>query len=229
MILLETAKNLIGNALNVLVLTNTSIDTFTTGEHTRKILVEMVGGGGGGGGAANSSSGQISAGTSGGAGGYAMKLFTVTPSTLYAYQCGSAGTGGSNTGGSGNNGGNSILTVGGVSVIAYGGTGGGSTASGTAARNDLGGAGGVISTDGDVNAGGMAGGMYIRQSGTVAIVGAGGTSQFGAGGAGRTSNGAGNAGVGYGAGGGGAMSVNAGGGQTGGNGTQGVIIVYELG
>lgn len=218
------ADDLTGRLIGISILTASS-GTFTTNAKTKKIVIELLGGGGGGAGATNAGSGEVVVGGAGGAGGYARKTFTVTPSTGYSYAVGALGTAGNN--GSGGNGGNSTFTVGGTTVTAFGGSGSANTSSANTIGTRMGGAGGVISTNGDINMTGQHGEIGIRLSGSQALANRGGHSKYGTGGQGVTGNSNGNDAVGYGAGGSGSASVNAGGSKTGGAGVQGVIIVYE--
>jgi hypothetical protein len=194
-----------------------------TGPQTTSIRLRMVGGGGGGGGASFSSP-NMGFGAGGASGAYAEKIFTVTPNTAYAYAIGAAGTAGANTGGTGGTGGDTTFAVGGVTVTAKGGLGGVGQAAAATLDAALGGAG-VISTNGDLNSGGDPGRNSTRFSGILGSSGAGGTSQFGGGGAARKTNGAGIAGFGFGAGGGGAAAVSAS--AVGGVGTLGCIVIDE--
>ena len=197
--------------------------TFTTGPNTHTIFVRLVGcGGGGGGGSFSSPNMGFGAGGAGGA--YAEKTFAVSPLTGYSATIGSAGTAGANTGGTGGTGGDTTFVVGATTVTGKGGLGGVGQAAAATLDAALGGAG-VIATLGDINSAGWPGQNSARFSGILGSSGAGGSSPFGAGGAGMKTNAAGNAGKGFGAGGGGAAAVSAS--QVGGVGTAGVIIVDE--
>jgi len=92
-----------------------------------------------------------------------------------------------------------------------------------------GGAGGAVSTNGDVNRGGAPGTYGLRISINVGISGCGGSSPFGGGGVGKDSGAAGADATGYGGGGGGALCLNNSGAQVGGVGTQGCWLVHEFG
>lgn len=112
----------------VIIRTLTSGTQYTTSSKCTRIYVEMVGGGGGG-----CSSTVYQFNHAGCAGGYCAKLFDVTPDTTYNYQIGSGGT--ASFGGSTNattqagGGGTTSFTVGGVTIYAYGGSGGSYAAS----------------------------------------------------------------------------------------------------
>lgn len=203
----------------------TSGTTYTTGPRTTTLFVRMVGGGGGGGGCTSVAAAAGAAG-GGGAGGYAEKTFTVTPSTNYTYQVGAAGTGASGAGG--NNGTSSTFAVGATTVTAFLGTGAVVMAPAGTLKTGAGGAGGVISTNGDVNGAGAPGayGVCLIVATPILASGAGGSGPFGAGGIGIIAVGNGNPGVGFGAGGGGS-ATGASTVRTGGNGTAGVVIVDE--
>jgi len=203
--------------------------THTTQAATHTVVVQLIGGGGGGGGSKSNTSAAAAAG-GGGSGGFAQKLFAVSPSTDYTYAIGAAGTAGDNSPGAGGAGGNTTFTVGATTVTAYGGSGGGAGATGTAVVATLGGAGAIVSVNGDLNMTGQPGQWGLRESAAAAVSGVGGGSQIGGGGqavsitSGAT---AGNPGGVYGAGGSGAASVgnNA---AAGGAGSKGVVVVWEF-
>lgn len=204
-----------GSYVGTTLLTSAS-STFTTGANTVKIKIRGVAGGGGGGGTAATAY-RSSGG--GGAGSYAEKTFAVSPSTAYTYTCGAGGGGNSGSGGS--NGASSTFIVGATTVTCNGGTG---AAVGT---NQYGpqGAGGVVSTNGDVNIQGQDGFIGIQAGGNPQYGGSGGSSQFGAGGP-PSYQAAANSASGYGAGGGGANNPSASA-QAGGSGSNGCWIVDE--
>ena len=212
-----------GTLITVRVFSSGTSYTPTAG--TKAILVKLVGGGGGGGGVTGVAS-NIGAGGGGGGGSSLTKYITGVGAGPFTYAIGAAGTGGVNTGGTGGNGGSTTLTVNAVTYTAPGGSGGVGQTAGTAAAIILGGNGGAISTNGDVNSAGQSGERGFRLSGTVGSSGNGGSSPFGGGGNARNTAGAGNAGTAFGAGGGGALSTAATA-QTGGVGTAGVIVIYE--
>lgn len=212
-----------GLLLNVRVLTSGTSYTPTSG--TKMVRIRMVGAGGGGGGASGANS-SVGAAAGGGSGGYLEKwIFNVSGS--YTYSIGTAGTAGANTGGTGGNGGNTTFVNGGTTYTAFGGVGGLGQTAGTALAITVGGDGGAVSTNGDVNSGGSPGANGIRLSGTVGVSGGGAGSQFGGGGKPLNAAGAGVDGSGYGSGGGGALST-ANTNRAGGAGKQGVIIIEEF-
>lgn len=103
-------------------------------------------------------------------------------------------------------------------------------AAGTNTLGAVGGAGGAVSTNGDVNGAGAPGGMGIRFTGLIiGGSGQGGSTVFGGGGASKGSAGTGIDGAGYGAGGGGGAVQNGSGAVAGGAGTQGCWVVEEYG
>ena len=212
-----------GRWLKTTVLTGGT--TFLTGPATTSIFVRLVGGGGGGGGCTSVASAAGAAG-GGGAGGYAEKTFTVTPNTNYTYGIGSGGTGVSGAGG--NNGIGSSFTVGGVTVSALPGSGAPVATAATTLTARAGGLGAGLSTGGDVNGAGQCGdpGVVLIVATPIVCSGQGGSGPFGAGGLGRVAVGNGNVAAAFGGGGGGA-ATGASAVRTGGNGTQGVIIVDE--
>jgi hypothetical protein len=203
----------------------TSGTSFTTGVDTESIRIRVQGAGGGGGGCTSVASAAIGAG-GGGAGAYAERVFDVLPNSNYAYTIGAAGTGVS--GAAGNNGGNSTFVVGGTTVTAPGGTGAPVAAPAATLKTAAGGAGGTIATNGDVNQAGPPGeyGVVLIVATPILASGAGGDSVLGAGGLGIIAVGSGNNATGYGGGGGGS-ATGASTVRTGGNGTQGCVIVEE--
>jgi hypothetical protein len=215
-----TAYRLVGRQI-----INQGTTTYTSSAGVTRILARMIAAGGGGGGVTGAAS-SVGAGGGGGGGSYAEKWFTVTPSTGYTCAVGAGGTAGVATGGTGGTGGNTTLTVGGTTVTCNGGTGGVNLNAGTAVGVADGGAGGAISTNGDVNIQGSAGGYAIRLSSTVGSSGAGGNGWNGHGGADcQTVAAAGLAG-GLGAGGSGGIST-ANTNRAGGAGGNGLIVIEE--
>lgn len=199
----------------------------TTGPNTNTMVVKGVAGGGGGGGSTSVTNGRAACG-GGGAGGYAEKTFTCSPNTQYAYTCGTAGIGVSAA--AGGNGGDGTFIVGATTVTVKGGTGGPQCVAVNAASSFAGGAGGTVSTNGDLNCGGAPGRCgHVTVSSTTGpgASGNGGNTAYGVGGAGRNTGGNGNNALGYGAGGGGACNFTSLTARTGGNGTPGCWVVDE--
>lgn len=215
----------VGRLLSTTTLTSASAN-HTTSANTNKIMVRLQAGGGGGGGV-DTAAASGGAGGGGGAGGYAEKLFSVSPSTAYAYTCGAAGVAGANTGGTGGTGGDSTFIVGGTTVTAKGGLGGVGMANGTTPLSALGGAPSPISTNGDFNGSGAPGGWSYRSTGLISTSGNGGSCAFGSGGAAFITLHNGAPGNGFGGGGSGGNNINNGGAVTGGAGLAGCIIVEE--
>ena len=212
-----------GNWLKRTVLTTGT--SFVTQLGTHSISIRMVGGGGGGGGNTSVASAASAAG-GGGGGAYAEKTFAVNPLTAYTYAIGGAGAG--NSGAAGGNGGSTTFAVGATTVTAPGGTGGPAAVSATTLKAYLGGAGGTIATNGDLNSTGTPGlpGVILIVSGSIGVSGKGADSQFGSGGIPVIVAGAGAAGTGFGAGGSGGLTA-ASAARAGGAGTAGCIIVDE--
>ena len=203
--------------------TLTSGTTYTPTAGTTKTLIRIWGGGGGGGGC---SAAAGCAGGGGGGGGYVEYYLTGVTGT-YAYTIGTAG--GGNSGAAGTAGGNSTFVNGGTTVTAFGGSGGAFTAGSAAIKFMLGGPGGVISTNGNVNGAGTPG-INGQTSATVTLImsGAGGSTSLGGGGNGRSSTGVGNAAIANtGSGGGGAAATTAVA-NAGGSGAVGIIIITEF-
>ncbi len=209
----------------VRVYTTTGASTWSKPTGLSFIIVEAVGGGGGGGGSI------IAAGSGGGAGGYARK--TIAAASLAATETVTVGGGGAGgtSGGTGSAGG---LTTFGAFLSACGGAPGVSGVSGLALT--AGGVGGVA-TSGDLNVQG-GDGTYATAvaSGAAATweAGNGGSSFFGGGGAGIIRAGVSGTVVGtprtgraFGSGGAGGVAATSVA-VSGGNGANGVVLVWEF-
>lgn len=188
------------------------------------IAVEVVGGGGGGGGA--SSSGAIARPALGGAaGGYAYS-FIENPDASYAVVIGAAGAGGA----AGQNAGTAGGTTSFGTISCGGGNGGAATGS-SADVIVIGATSGGAASGGEVNIAGNSSVPGYKLTAAARMSGGGGDTKYGSGGPNRVgtttaSNSAGVAGSGYGAGGSGGVSsttVD----QPGGDGTPGVVVVWE--
>ncbi len=223
-----------GGPSGITVFTSSS-GTYTVPSGVTKIWVRMVGGGGAGGGANyDGCPGTYFSGGGGGAGGYCEAIIT-TPATSYSYSVGSGGIGNTTCSTAGGSGGNTTF-----STFTAGGGLGGSTSS---QNSDLGpivlsagGAGGT-SSGGSVNLTGSSGYPGYTCSGNYyAASGSGAGSLFGVGGKEVTwfafnyvASFFGNASAtnAYGCGGGGAIATGFNSGS-GGNGSGGIIIIYEF-
>jgi uncharacterized protein (TIGR03437 family) len=211
-----------GNLVSFTVITAVGSSTYTTPASVTALLVECIAGGGGGGGAAG---GLLSAGAagSGGSGSYARKYIS-SAAASYSVSVGNGGPGGAAGDNAGSSGGSTTF---GTILTCNGGSGGpGSGAAGLTGSIVTGGPGGAVSSGGDVNIGGQAGGNGVRLSGTVSASEPGGSSYFGGGAAGVL-DAAGISAANYGAGGSGASTQ----GDTnlaGGNGSQGILVIWEF-
>ncbi|HDR2724547.1 TPA: hypothetical protein QCJ53_000309 [Enterobacter roggenkampii] len=212
-----------GRLLNVQVFYNSGIYNPTPG--TKKVIVEMVGGGGGSAGSRAAASGNISVGGAGGAGSYAKGQFTQNFSGVQI-TVGTKGAGGTSSGPYASDGGTSSF---GSLISAAGGAAGqpaGPTNSfpfSTVATVVSAGANGanIIGTPG------QGASASIAVNAAVVVESPGGSSQFGAGGFITAFNAKGVNGSGYGAG-GGPSKVNGGNAAVaGGDGSQGLVIVWE--
>lgn len=206
-----------GRLLRTIVFTASG--TWTPGQNTTSIEVELVGGGGGGGGAQATAGGENTASTGGGGGGYARKFIAgvASPQTV------TIGTGGAGSSG------NAVGTSGGTSsfgslLSATGGAGGqGGT---TMANAYSSGAAGGIGSLGDVNVAGTASQAAAASASAPGFGTNGGSSMYGAGGLSTVSvNG--NPGRGYGSGGSGLLQGANNTIKTGGTGAAGIVIVKE--
>ena len=218
----------------------TSGTTYTPTSGTSAALLQMCGGGGGGGGATGATTPTGSVGGGGGSGAYLEKYVTFsTTAASYTIAIGAAGSAGVAANGAGGAGGSTTFACdancssGAVTFTAPGGTGApAANTAGTSVLASLGGAGGVVATNGDVNMTGQPGGAAQRFSGSTGVSGFGARSQFSGGGNSVNATAAvataGNAGGGRCSGGGGAISVGSATGVTGGAGTTGMIVISEF-
>jgi hypothetical protein len=207
--------------------------TFTTLSTSGNVWVRMAGAGGAGG-CCNGVASNSCAGGGGGAGAYCEVFCAVLPSTGYTYNVGQGGNavaGNSN----GNAGGATNISIGGTLYNANGGAGGVAMATQVTANTQVaGGVGGVVGTQGNINTAGQNGQQATRISANNVSSGSGGSNpQFGEGGWGKQGLG-GSAAVngenGAGSGSGGAGGICVGGVATnsnGGNGTNGLLTIFE--
>ena len=194
----------------------TTSQTYTPDEEVRAILVELIGGGGGGGG--QTSGDRTSPG--GGGGGYAKK-FIANPAPT-AIGIGAGGNGGGDTVGNltGQDGGTTTFGT------IFSATGGAGAGQGDAAGTVGGGAG--IGVDGDINVRGQ-NGYPGGPNNTSAYLGAGGNAAlgYGQGGPSQLRGATGQPAQGYGGGGGGGHTGSATA-RGGGDGTDGIAIIWEF-
>lgn len=209
----------------------TASGTYTPTSGTASIVVYAVGGGGGGGGVGATAAGQSAAAGGGGGGSFAIARVTTgfSGATVTIGAAGSGGAAGTNNGTAGG------TTSFGSIVSCPGGSGGttGGSAGVGAGTTIPGGAAPTISgATSIVSSNGYGSKTYavIIASGTVESGGSGADSPFGAGGVTTSPGGsaaAGNNASGKGSGGGGASAGASQAAQAGGNGTAGLVIVYE--
>lgn len=223
-----------GRLLGVQVITATGAGTYTPTAGTASIVIELQGGGGGAGSAASPGGGNVGIGRAGGAGGYIRHRLTANFSGA-SYSVGAGGAGGaSGASNNGSAGGDTTFTDTAGSPTTYTagggalGTGGGAAAP---AYVTAPGAGGTC-TNGDLRIPGGAGRWGLALNTTSVASGDGGDSVFGRGGASVRSTGtaqstAGNNATGYGAGGSGCAVTTTGASAAGGNGSDGVIVIWE--
>jgi hypothetical protein len=199
--------------------------TPTTGMKYCQII--CIGGGAAGGGAPTTTVSNTSCGSGGGAGEYAVGIFTAA--TIGASQAVTIGAGGTGvSGAAGNNGGTTSV---GALITANGGTGGLASTSASLIVTAVGQAGGTGGTGGDYRCDGANGTFGVSAFGVAGSTiqghgGDGGNSYLGAGGRGALSAGNGGGGHLYGSGGGGSLTF-ASAATTGGSGDPGIVIVTE--
>ena len=208
--------------------TFTADGTYTPTAGTTKVLVYVVGGGGAGGGVdgqGGSSDGKVAVGGGGGGGGCAIAFVTSLGATeTVTVGAGGTGVSGANAGGSG--GASSF----GSHAVASGGSGGtGSTAAVPSNTRMTGGGSAGSGTTGDVQFTGTAG-VYGTAGGTSSSEvqsGTGGSSFFGGGARGIGADNNGRDGRNYGGGGSGAAVNNLSTNYAGGDGADGIVVIYE--
>lgn len=226
---LVDSSGAVGRLVNVKKITASGTYTPTAG--AKFCIAELQAGGGGGGSAATCTNGQSAGGGGGASGGYALIKFTAATSAVVI---GSGGSGGvaSASGTNGVNGGNTSI----AGVTVYGGSGGwsgparstfpqGNNTSGrTTASSNNGSAIVVKDLSGQSGQGGVAYGPANS------FGGGGGSSPLGVGAGGgitTSSSGVGAAGNLYGSGGSGSASVSGTPSVIGGDGSSGVVIIWE--
>lgn len=222
-----------GRLIGVQVITATGAGTYTPTTGTASIVMELIGGGGGGGGSATPGGGLAIASRGGGAGGYVRKRLTAAFSGA-SYSVGAGGTGGAAGANNGNAGGDTTFTATGGGGTVYTASGGSGGNTGTATAPPFIGvqtAGGGA-TNGDVNRPGNPSVSGVAMSTSNAMSGGGGAGPYGPGAAGvnvsvvDTSTAGVNA-TGKGGGGSGAVGVGTGATRAGGDGSAGLLIIWE--
>lgn len=212
-----------GGLIGVQVFTTAGTSTYTPTAGANTYVAEVIGGGGGGGGAALTAGGQAACGGAGGAGGYARKRGLISAISGATITVGAKGTGGTAGANNGTAGGTS--SIGAVVSATGGGAGTGmaaqaGTAFQVAASNGTG-------SSGDINSSGIQGAPSLIYTAGNGYSGMGGSSFYGTGGNTTTAGAAGNAAGGYGSGGSGANNNASQAARAGGNGTPGLVIIWE--
>ena len=218
---------------SIIGISTVNIQVFTTsGTYTPTVgmvycIIEAVGGGGAGGGSVANAS-KYSSGGSGGAGEYRRGVFSAADiGSSVSITIGSGGTG--NSGSSGGNGGTTVF---GSLITSNGGSGGLSSGSLSSSAFSQGGLGGTGGSGGSLVVNGNPGDPGMTVGGGSLNGGTGGNSYFGGAALAPIDNNpigavSGNSATGYGSGGSGsAGAVNASA-QTGGNGSDGIVVVTE--
>lgn len=197
--------------------------TYTPTTGTKALYVECVAGGSAGGGGATASS-NCSLGSGGASGSYSA-IWLTTVKSSYTVQVGAGGTGVS--GSTGNPGTDTTFDSPSVCTAKAGG-GGITLAAGTAAASIIGGAAAGTGQVGDITTLGGEGMTGFRASGSIGFSGQGAPGPFGGTSNSRSDNsaGVGIGGKGYGSGGSGGFTTGAA--VVGGNGSNGLIRVWEF-
>lgn len=223
-----STTGIVSNAFNQVknqVFAATGTYTPTTGMKYCQII--CLGGGGAGGGAPTTTASNTSCGSGGGAGEYAVGIFTAA--TIGASQAVTIGAGGTGvSGAAGNNGGTTSV---GALITANGGTGGLASTGASLIITAVGQAGGTGGSGGDYRCDGPNGTFGVSAFGVTGSTiqghgGDGGNSYLGAGGRGALSAGNGGGGHLYGSGGGGSLTF-ASAATTGGSGDPGLVVITE--
>ncbi|EHU9797129.1 hypothetical protein KR450_20060 [Escherichia coli] len=220
---LGDASGYVGRLLNIQVFYSSGIYNPTPG--TKKVIVEMVGGGGGSAGSRAAGSGQVAVGGAGGAGSYAKGSFTQNFNGVQV-TVGTKGAGGTVSGTYASDGGTSSF---GSLISAAGGAAG--QPAGPTSSFPFSTVAAVVSAEPNganiIGTPGQGASSSVVVNASVVIESPGGSSQFGAGGFITAFNAKGVNASGYGAG-GGPSKVNSGGAAVaGGDGSQGLVIVWE--
>lgn len=189
------------------------------------VLVECQAGGGGGGGTTSVAISAAAGG--GGAAGALARRYYPSPPASCTIAIGAAGGAGAATGATGGVGGNTTFSDGTTVLTANGGPGGVGQVGAATVGGALGGAA-ATTTNSDGAYTSQPGFSSMRQSGTQAHSGAGGSSHFGGGGLAPVAQNPGNAATGFGGGGSGGLTLNGGVAVAGGAGTIGVIRIWEF-
>lgn len=222
---ITTCSTRTGELIDTQIFTSSGSYTPTSGTNT--VVVEMVGGGGGGGGGTGAAS-SASVGGGGGSGVY-LKLYITGVTSGGTVTIGGGGSGGSAGNHPGSAGTATSIIINSVTYTAENGLGGaGMTNAGANFSAAVGGGFQSGSSTGSavIATAGGGGTSGITDEGlAVAFGGAGGSNPLGYGAPTVSFASAGSNGTGYGAGGGGAAATSSS--LAGGNGTNGVVIVYE--
>jgi hypothetical protein len=202
----------------------TSGTTYTPPPGVKSLLFIGTGAGGGGGAVDGQGAGTSALGRSGGGGGTAIK-YTRQIEASYTYSIGAGGTGGTG-GGNGSDGGNTTVTSTNVNLTCNGGTGGGGH-TGISGSLSTGGVTGGAASGGDLNLDGGHSTNSSIVSGDPANPSDAGGSFWGGGVRGRADN-PGFNGAPFGTGGGGGGSHDVATDRSGGDGADGVLVIFEF-
>lgn len=198
----------------------TASNTYNPTAGTRAARVQLVGGGAAGAGAGATGSGQVSIGSGGNSGSYAESYIIGPTTQTVTVGAGGTGVAGAAGGAGGATSFGTLITAPGGNAGSYAGVISAPACTGINGNSPASG-GSIINTAGD------SGGETVALSSTVGYGGKGGTSQFGSGGSVSAANVNGAAAYGHGSGGGGCFNPQSASAVAGGNGTSGIVVVWE--
>ncbi len=222
-----------GGLINVQLITTTGSYTYSATAGTNSIIIELQGAGGGGGGVTTSTGSNVSLGAGGQGGGWLLKRLTANFSgaTGVVGAKGTGGTAGANAGTAGADT-TFIISGGGTTYTAKGGVAGSAPLGPFTGAFQFNPGAGNATTDGDLNISGFSPNLALTLSNNNGTSQNGGWSRYSSGAisnglSGTNQSAAGVNAGGKGGGGSGAICTGTGVSRAGGNGTDGMVIIWE--